>query len=553
MFQCIPGKIYNDPAVFGPAVNELQDINGDAFNGTLSKVQKYSAAYRSDAGKLASFLPSGYELAGDYILINYENEKDVSWLSGRSFHRLDVQIPVRIKGRQGLFSMVTWEDNGDDIIFRRDVHGIPAEYADFQIEEGEGRLNISLSSWGFEFLRVQFSEGGGDYEQINIATGAGTFNFRYVPKTGEGFIKHDICYTTFLPASAKERLTKSAAAEIQWTVPNFEQVPIQHTFIKHLAALPVGEIISCGMCRFERKETGVDRTVFLEENQTSILDPDKMYMMPANMDACVSPRRRTDGKRYIYDNPINTTRYAVVYEVEHPEKLDSMIPEGLERSGNHLIVAVDYLSEIAWLAQKQYALLTVNIPVKSKGVFPKDIKGAFMCCIWENEMDPILTGREQLGFCKILCEIDPPVQDGHIVTVTAKEYGNEFLRIEADLGKGPQSLLKMATKANTGKGIFHYKYFPRVGDPGKADVNCLVIQPPEDLPSDVPKVPKKEMKLARGGIKWTALDEKQSPAHTRIISTLAGLGVKKVYGAAWQHFYTLNDLFNQQVVKEYKK
>ncbi len=299
-------------------------------------------------------------------------------------------------------------------------------------------------------------------------------------------------------------------------------------------------------------QTDGEDSIILEAGQDAILDPSKMYMAPANFAACVSLRRRTDGKRYIYDDPINTDRYAVIYEVEHPEKLRELVPEGLEPAGGYLIVAVDYLTEIAWLAGKSYALLTVNIPVTSGSTLDDPIKGAFMCAIWENEMDPILTGREQLGFCKILCEIEPPRQKDKAFTIVAKEYGREFLKLRVDMSRLPQDLLKMATKANTGKGIFHYKYFPRVGEPGQADANCLVIQPPEELPADVPAVPKKTVKLGRGRIRWTALDRKHSPAHTRIITTLAELGVKKVYGGAYQHFYTRNDLFNQRVVRDYK-
>jgi len=283
-------------------------------------------------------------------------------------------------------------------------------------------------------------------------------------------------------------------------------------------------------------------------------DKTSMYMMPVNFGPSVGPRRKPDGKRFIYDNPTKIDRYGVVYEVEDPKQLEALLPEGMTLKAPYLIVVVDYLSDIAWLGKKQYALMTCNIPVRVKSD-EGNLKGFFLACIWENEIDPIITGREQLGFCKIPCEIDPPQREGNKVTIRIAEYGNEFLKLEIEPGKLPNHILKFLFAINQGDGIFHYKYMPRAIAPfDEPEVNCLCFSPrkfkmPEDFSTK--GHPKGFTKLGRGTAKWTALTWEQSPCHYRIIKTLSNIKITRFLGSANMQLYSANDYYYQRIIKRY--
>ena len=65
------------------------------------------------------------------------------------------------------------------------------------------------------------------------------------------------------------------------------------------------------------------------------------------------------------------------------------------------------MTEIEWLAGRGYNTLGVSFPAIFNGERDR-AKGGFLTVLWENLCDPILTGREQLGFSKIYCELPEP-------------------------------------------------------------------------------------------------------------------------------------------------
>ena len=71
-------------------------------------------------------------------------------------------------------------------------------------------------------------------------------------------------------------------------------------------------------------------------------------------------------------------------------------------------VFTENMKEIEWLAGRGYNTMGVTFPVHYEG--KKDrAAGPLLTVLWENLTDPILTGREQLGFSKIYCELPEPL------------------------------------------------------------------------------------------------------------------------------------------------
>ncbi len=280
----------------------------------------------------------------------------------------------------------------------------------------------------------------------------------------------------------------------------------------------------------------------------------KMYMMPVNFGASGGPRSRPDGSRFIYDNPTEVTRYSVALEASDPAQLEALLPDGMTLREPCFIIGVDYLRNIAWLAGKQYALLVINIPVQvnsDEGL----LSGQFMASIWENEVDPIISGRDQLGFSKIYCEINPPEILGEKATISVSEYGNTFLRFEVDTGAAPPHLEQFNRCTDMKDGVFHYKYRPRAESPfTEPEVDYLTLTPavftaPDGI--DKSTYPEGYVKLGEGKAEWTELTWEQSPCHYHIIKKLCGINIKRCLGGINMSVYSENDYFEQRIIKRY--
>ena len=83
------------------------------------------------------------------------------------------------------------------------------------------------------------------------------------------------------------------------------------------------------------------------------------------------------------------------------------------------------MKEIEWLAGRGYNTLGASFPVVFQGT--RDYaEGHFLTVLWENLTDPILTGREELGFAKIYCELPEPIVLGDSVECHASWLGFRF-------------------------------------------------------------------------------------------------------------------------------
>ena len=92
------------------------------------------------------------------------------------------------------------------------------------------------------------------------------------------------------------------------------------------------------------------------------------------------------------------------------------------------MVTVDqtHMKEIEWLAGRGYNIMGVTFRVVYNGTRDRAV-GPLLTVLWENLTDPILTGREQLGFSKIFCDMPDPVVCRGEFQVTGSWMGYRFL------------------------------------------------------------------------------------------------------------------------------
>ena len=210
-------------------------------------------------------------------------------------------------------------------------------------------------------------------------------------------------------------------------------------------------------------------------------------------------------------------------------------------------VFASYMTGIDWLAGRGYNVLGVRVPVLFEGREDR-AAGPFLMVLWENLADPILTGREQLGFSKIWCELPEPVEFGGETRCSASWLGFRFLDVtlrgmeEADPGTAVPTSVSRGDNALTG--MLHYKYVPKTGAWGEADAAYAVLSPGHRSPSAARGVlPGARARSSSTGARWEDL-----PTQYMIVNALHELSVKEYRGATIQRRVGGGDLIGQRIV-----
>ena len=210
-------------------------------------------------------------------------------------------------------------------------------------------------------------------------------------------------------------------------------------------------------------------------------DPNAMYRMPTHFGPRTGPRYGPDGRKFeCKDNPKSTS--VTVSFLTNSEQLEAFLPPGFSLNGEPVVsVSGGYMKEIEWLAGRGYNTLGVSFPVAFNGEVDR-ATGSFLTVLWENLTDPILTGREELGFSKIYCELPEPLTFNGETHCTASWLGFKFMDMHVKATEQvqvqpPSSPPKQPSAEQPLTGTLHYKYMPRTGEWGVADVAYAVLTP----------------------------------------------------------------------------
>lgn len=255
------------------------------------------------------------------------------------------------------------------------------------------------------------------------------------------------------------------------------------------------------------------------------MNPDMRYRMPVVFGPSSGPRQGPDGERFNYDEaPRLQITTSFLTEAAH---LEALLPEGFSLDGEPVVtVEILYLTQIEWLAGRGYNTLGVKFPARFKGRMD-EARGPFLSILWENMPEPILTGREELGFAKLYCEIPEPTIVQGVRRHRGVWDGHEFMSMEiTDLADAPPPV-----GAATIDGTLHYRYFPSVGGSGEADCAGAVMTPAAGVALKTDRFQRGEGRVVFHPTTW-----RQMPTMFQIINVLAALPVMEWRGStvAWQ-------------------
>ena len=198
-----------------------------------------------------------------------------------------------------------------------------------------------------------------------------------------------------------------------------------------------------------------------------------MYQMPTHFGPMCGPRHGPGGKRFAFATDQRKVMTVEISFLTNAEQLQPLLAPGFAFSGEPDVTVFEkFMKEIDWFTGRGYNVLGVNIPVSHEEEIDGGA-GPLLPVLWENLADPILTGREQLEFSKIYCELPEPVVDRGQTHCTASWMGFRFLDLSLDNMKAvsPEDVMRPGPPYSDGllSGVLHYKYIPRTGEWGEAD------------------------------------------------------------------------------------
>ena len=256
--------------------------------------------------------------------------------------------------------------------------------------------------------------------------------------------------------------------------------------------------------------------------------------MPISFGPTVGPRQGPAGERYDYSNSPRTV--AGVAFLSEADAIQRLLPPGCTVDGEPLVtVEWSELRELEWLAGRGYSMLGVKFPVIYQGDRER-ARGPFLSVLWENRPEPIISGREELGFAKLYCQLPAPRALNGRYIWSASWDDHAFVQLEL-VGLVDSDV---PTPAGEQDGTLHHRYLPRLGEPGHAEIEQMVISP-----TGTP-VRTLSYRTGKPSLKFVRSTWEQLPTMHHIVNALADLPIVEMRTGWLAEMRGASDLADQR-------
>lgn len=244
----------------------------------------------------------------------------------------------------------------------------------------------------------------------------------------------------------------------------------------------------------------------------------QIIRMPYGFGPTPGPRQGPDGRPFSWrDTPRKFT--AASSFVTDRDKLAELLPPKFQLVGEPVVtVEFHVLSELEWLAGRGYSMLHVKFPAEFRGS-RDNAAGSFLSVLWENLADPILSGREELGFAKLWCELPEPRRFRDRISCAASWLSHQFFEMElSDLKTAaPEDMPRPGMAGVKSDGILHYKYIPATQQWGQAAVSHACLSPAGA------QTRVESLSIGKGALRFLPTRWEQMPTQFHIVSALSAL------------------------------
>ncbi|RYP00594.1 hypothetical protein DL764_006468 [Monosporascus ibericus] len=263
--------------------------------------------------------------------------------------------------------------------------------------------------------------------------------------------------------------------------------------------------------------------------------PNLYWRMPVSFGPFPGPRQSFEGKPRVATHSTFTTA-SVKFKTSRT-LLQNMFPSSSFRfKSPGTVVYASFsqttLNKMEWLGGSGYRHFGLYIHgVEYVTKTGETIDGTFLPILFESLTDPIVSGREELGMPKLYCAIDIWRREKSYRVQTGWQGANFGSLVLKDLKEVDPGSDKGTIGGEDDQGIFAYKYIPKVGERGKADVEHAIFVPHSEEAKVVPSIVERVFKAEQASVSFDPLDWEALPTLHHIISRLAEIPVYKVVGA----------------------
>lgn len=200
------------------------------------------------------------------------------------------------------------------------------------------------------------------------------------------------------------------------------------------------------------------------------------YRQPTGFGAAASPRQDLRTGEAFKTWPEATMHLARIVHRTTREAMQTILPEGFtieEGAEPTIMYEVMNLRNLPWLAGRGYN--TCGVYVGNVVHTSSDSRGSFLAVLFESLCDPIITGREELGFPKVFADLRV---EGDKYTLSWDKH--DFMELDfhnVKEAEAPPLLEKKSYTHPMVDGNLAYRYMPAIGKPGTADAEYCVKMP----------------------------------------------------------------------------
>jgi hypothetical protein len=200
------------------------------------------------------------------------------------------------------------------------------------------------------------------------------------------------------------------------------------------------------------------------------------FRMPLGYGPSPGPRQDAKGQPYTGWESSSSDIYTIMFQAPRAS-LSALLPHecfSIKGNGPNAFASfrLTKLKKLPWLAGRGYNHFGLYIHDVVCHSTEGDIDGVYLSVLFENMADPIITGRDELGYAKIFATLDD-VWDGSNFSLSMGWEGTQWGHLAVhNLRKVSEPTEDCHTSP-----LFHMKYIPRTEELGTADVNYPTFTP----------------------------------------------------------------------------